>query len=289
MHTHSLPRAAGVALVASTLLAACGTGGFKDPRATDADKAVWMKTVTLAAERTIQAETARTAVELREGAENTSAKGEGLYDARAGRVQLSVVDDGGVKGGIVFDRSIVYVEVPPDQRAAVPGGKPWLKVDVAMLTGVSDEGLRSLAQIGNVDPAQGLTLIKGMTRDVERIGTDTLRGAPTTHYRGTVDRRALLERPATQLEPHVREALQHIESDEFPTDVWVDRDGRLRKLRYEVAVRGRDGKGRAKRTGSIEFFDFGTTARIAPPDEGQVFDFSRMLGRLRAATGGGQT
>lgn len=285
MHTHSLPRAAGVALVVSALLAACGTGGVNGPPASDADKAVWLKAVTLAAERTLQAKTARMAVELSEGAEKTTAKGEGLYDTSAGRVSLTVVDDAGVKGGIVFDRDIVYVEVPPDQRATIPGRKPWLKVDVAMLAGTSDPDLKSLAQTGNVDPTQSLTLIKGMTRDVTRIGTDTLRGVPTTHYRGNIDLHTLLARPTAKLEPHVQAALQQIAADPFPADVWVDRDGRLRKMRYEMPVRGQNATDKPKRIGTVEFFDFGTNASIAIPNDDEVFDFSRVLRRLRTRTG----
>jgi hypothetical protein len=285
MHIKTLLRAAGAALAAGAVLAACGTGE-SGPPASEAERATWLDAVTQAADMTVKARTARTAIELKEGADDTAATGEGVYDARSGRVRLAVVDDAGVTGGIIFDRNVVYVEIPEDQRAAIPGGKRWLKIDVAAIAGASDAGLQNLAQTGNVDPTQGLVLLKGMTADIRRVGTESLRGATTTHYRGKVDLDKLLAVSAAQVGSPVHQALQQVESSSFPTDVWVDGSGRLRKMRYEMTVRGKDGKGKAARQGTIEFFDFGTTARIHLPAEDQVFDFSELLAQMRVGKAG---
>jgi hypothetical protein len=285
MRIQSLLRATGVALAAGAMLAACG-GGEGGPPASDAEKAAWLTAVNLAAERTDHARTARIAFELEEGSDGTTATGQGVYNARAGWVQLSVVDDAGVKGGVIFDRSTVYIEIPPDQRAAVPDRKPWLKVDLSMLAGSTDPGIQRLAQTANVDPTQGLALLKGMTDDIRLVGPETVRGAATTHYRGHVDVRRLLASSPSQVDPRIQQALRHIETSSFPTDVWVDEAGRLRKMGYEMTVRGGDGKGKAERVGTIEFFDFGTTAKVQLPPKDQVFDFSELLGKLAEAKGG---
>jgi len=285
MRIHTLLRATGVALATGAMLAACAGGEGGQP-ASDAEKAAWLVAVTRAADLTAQARTARTAIELKEGSEGTTAAGEGVYDARAGRVQLSVVDDAGVKGGIIFDRSTVYVEIPPDQRAAVPDRKQWLKVDVSTLTGATDPGIQSLAQTGNVDPTQGLALLKGMTKDIRLVGSEKVRGAATTHYRGHVDVRTLLTSSPSKVDPQVQQALRQVETSSFPADVWVDGAGRLRKLRYEVTVRGGNGKGKAERACTIEFFDFDTKAKVQLPPADQVFDFSELLAKIAKAKAG---
>lgn len=286
MRIQSLLRAAGVAFAAGAILAACAGGDGGQP-ASDAEQAAWLTAVNLAAERTDQARTARIAFELKEGSDGTTATGQGVYDARAGRVRLSVVDDAGVKGGVIFDRSTVYIEIPPDQRAAVPDGKPWLEVDLSMLAGSTDPGIQRLAQTGNVDPTQGLALLKGMTNDIRPVGSETVRGAATTHYRGHVDVRRLLASSPSQVDPRIQQALRHVETGSFPADVWVDGAGRLRKLGYEMTVRGSDGKSKAKRVGTIEFFDFGTTADVELPPADQTFDFAELLGKLAEAKAGG--
>lgn len=281
MHHRSLLRAAGASLLTSALLAGCGSGGGAGSPMPAAEKAVPVDTIALAADKLVEARTARTAVVVKEGANGASVTGQGVYDARTGRTSLAVVDAAGDKGRIVFDGTTVYVKVPPDQAAELPGGKPWLEIDVAAVARAADPRFQNVVKATNIDPAQGLAYLKGVTGDVRRVGTETLRGVASTRYRAIVDLRAALARQTATARLHITQALGQVESGSFPIDAWIDGQGRLRKLHYELTLRGKRDKDAASRSSTIEFFDFGAAAVIQRPPSGQVSNFLELLGRLQ--------
>ena len=85
--------------------------------------------------------------------------------------------------------------------------------------------------------------------DVQTIGNETLRGVPTTHYRGTID------------------------AIDAPVDVWVDGDGRARK----VTVATVDRRGIKVET-EIEYYDFGVELDVTVPPARDVLDFTDIFG-----------
>jgi len=127
------------------------------------------------------------------------------------------------------------------------------------------------------DPALALGSLEGVTSSAY-MGTDTVRGARTRHYRVQVDL-AVAARHATvaagakasaSLATLVEEFGRLTGSTQVPAELWIDQDGKLRRLRYSHGL-----PNAATASGSVyeyqaDYFDFGAKIRIDPPAPDQV-------------------
>jgi hypothetical protein len=144
-------------------------------------------------------------------------------------------------------------------------GKEWLKLDPELF---------GQGQIGQSDPNGSLDALRGAASDVERVGTEEVRGTRATHYRVTIDvEQAIANAPEDQREV-VRGSVAALGSGTIPADVWVDGKGRLRKMRLRVSgsLTGATG------TVGFEYFDLGARASVKEPPAGEVVDFLELLG-----------
>ena len=177
-------------------------------------------------------------------------------------------------------RAIIYLRLPALTRV-MPGGKPWIKMDLNALGRRAGIDLSQFTQLGT-DPSRMVDWLRSVSGDVTTVGTEKLDGVDTTHYRATVD---LSEYP--DLVPaDQREAVQkavdqltkaaHISS--FPVHVWVDEDGLVRQVR---AVLTETMQGQTVNVVTTErFYDFGTPVDIQLPAESQVTDISTLAGSV---------
>jgi hypothetical protein len=121
-----------------------------------------------------------------------------------------------------------------------------------------------------------LRFLAGVNGKVDTVGKETVRGAGTTHYRTTLDL-AKAAKAAGSDGAGLTQLTQQLGTSSLPTDVWVDVDGRLRRLRYAVDVKG--GAPAATRIEvSMELFDFGTAVTVTPPPADQVADAGGLVG-----------
>ena len=133
-----------------------------------------------------------------------------------------------------------------------------------------------LAQGNQSDPAQYLRWLWAVGEDVEELGTETVRGVETTHYRATVE----LDRVVEAGEPEVRDATRvwidllkrQLELGEVPIDVWVDEDGLVRRIEQEYEVGGTQTQIR------MELDDFGIEVDAEAPPADQVIDLGDLGG-----------
>ena len=79
---------------------------------------------------------------------------------------------------VIYMRSRVF-------RQAIPGSKPWLKIDVKKLPG--GNALDALAGASNNNTDQALAYLRGASSDVQNLGTSKVRGVTTTHYRAQIN------------------------------------------------------------------------------------------------------
>lgn len=123
-------------------------------------------------------------------------------------------------------------------------GEPqWTKTDVP-------NGAAASPALG--DPSDFLSYLEG-THDVTDLGDETLDGDPVTHYR------AEMEAPSA-----VPEGL---EFDLEPMHVWVDEEGRLRRLTFGATS---DDAGSMHM--EMRLWDFGVPVEIEAPDPEDVSD-----------------
>jgi hypothetical protein len=202
---------------------------------------------------------------------------EGEFDGEQGRMTLTVTDDGRTeKTDLAFDGTVYYVRLPPAGSAGLPEGKEWLRVDVAEFSpGGPDEDLSTFLQFAQTNPANALGFLRGASDDMEEVGTEDVDGAETTHYRGTADLEVVADE-AGDLGPVYEQLLETSEFTEIPIDVWIDDDGRVRRLVYELPVPEARGGGTA--TITLEFADFGADVDVTPPSEDESFDLGTFTG-----------
>jgi hypothetical protein len=179
-------------------------------------------------------------------------------------------------------RAVIYLNLPVLGKV-MPGGKPWIKVDLSAVGKKAGIDLSQFTQLGT-DPSQMVGWLRTVSGDVTTVGTEQIDGVDTTHYRANVDLSKYPDLvPADQREA-VRKAIDQLTKtahlSSFPVHVWVDKDGLVRQVR---AVLTETIQGQTMNVVTTErFHDFGAPVDVQIPSSDQVTDISSMAG---AATG----
>lgn len=155
-------------------------------------------------------------------------------------------------------------------------GKSWIKFDLAAM-GAGDE-LNQLGGASQADknPATESTFLTG-AKDVEKVGTETVEGVKTTHYKGTVTL-ADLEKSLADEDKATRDkrqkSLEQYEKmgvDKLTMDMWVDGDDQTKQFR----MRGDAKKGPLDMT--ITFLGINEPVKVTAPPAGEVADLAEMM------------
>ncbi len=204
----------------------------------------------------------------------TKANGESLpiaarmvYDAE-GRARAVLRMPPSVKGGMrmdmVADGAVMYMSSP--KFGTLPGGAKWMKLDLE-----AAEGLEVPAPTS--DPTDELARLEA-SEDVQKLGTEDVRGEPMTHYRGTIGVSDTLQR--------LREAGEDgnaaiVEKYGVPIhfEVWIDAEGLVRRMRI-VNLQPHGEGGETSTDMTMDFYDFGAEPKIEVPDSSEVFDVTEQ-------------
>lgn len=84
----------------------------------------------------------------------------------------------------------MYVKVPA-QKVAKVGGKHWIKEPLALLAAQGAVGKAETDQMKRSNPAMDVRMLMA-SGDLRKVGQETVRGAATTHYTGTLDTAKLI-------------------------------------------------------------------------------------------------
>jgi len=180
----------------------------------------------------------------------------------------------------VFERSVVYEKLPPTLLPGLTAEKPWVKIDAAAQAGASASGITPGQ---NGDPSQSLDFLRGASGDVKRIGSEPVRGVPTTHYAAVLDLQKAADASSAKSKATIESLIKTLGSSKQPTDVWLDNDGRLRRLRYSIDLSktkvATSTPGTAGTvTFTLELYDFGTPVKVDIPPADQVTDLASLTG-----------
>lgn len=281
-------RPGGLAALALTLavflLAACGGNGDDgQPAATEPSAESGLPPVAVAAEQTAAIESFRSSLVLEyETAQGpVRVEGEGAFQAepRRGRLTVQVAEGPSAGPGserdMIFDGPLFYFRAGPDST-----GAKWISFDIRRVGGGEESGLGAFGGLDRADPASALLYLGGAGDDVEEVGTEEVRGVETTRYRLTVDLERAAER-AGDSRTTIDSAIEATGVSEVPADVWVDRDGRVRKMtmRFENMV-APDGT-QTTMTVTNELYDFGADVNVEPPAESEVMGYEQQEGGSR--------
>ncbi|MFD4345803.1 DUF1396 domain-containing protein [Streptomyces coelicoflavus] len=155
-------------------------------------------------------------------------------------------------------------------------GKRWIKFDLSG-TGV-DEQMNQMGSASQADknPATESTFLTG-AKDVEKVGTETVEGVKTTHYKGTVSL-ADLEKSLGDEDEATREkrekSLEQYEKlgvDKLTMDMWVDGDDQTKQFR----MRADADKGPLDMT--FTFLGVNEPVKVTAPPAAEVADLAEMM------------
>lgn len=282
--------AAGVvgAVLACTALAGCGSdsGGGGDAGSSPGtgtskpDSGGGGKTdvsaVQSAYRKTAGAETAAMGmvVEVRGGDKTAKVAGKGVIDLKGGESDMTLLSEGQkIRQRTVGQ--IIYQQPPAQARKQLPQGKTWIKIDPGKLK-EQQEGSSDGGQLN--DPAQSFGYLKGVSdKDVRKLGTESVGGTKTTHYRVNLDVDKLAEDAGGAQGKQLKQQL----GADVPLDVWLDGDGRMRQQKMKLTMKQSGSQSgapqKASVTTTLTFDDFGTDVNVEAPPAKDTVDMTDKL------------
>jgi hypothetical protein len=143
-----------------------------------------------------------------------------------------------------------------------PSAKPWVGLDAKEL-GID---ARQLAASQGADPTAGLDILQGLSQNATVVGTETVKGVKTTHYKGTSDFAALAKNLPAKQAADAKKLFGAKQS--MPVDVWLDDQGRARRMDFSFST-NQNGVSMTMKT-QYYFMKFGEPVTITPPPADQV-------------------
>jgi hypothetical protein len=196
--------------------------------------------------------------------------GKGAFDLKGKKghleVTTSVPGQGQVSIDELMDGLVLYMRSDA-LTSSLPGGKHWIKLDLQALGKKQGVDLGQLQQLGGgTDPTQFLSYLK-KAGQVEKVGSETINGVATTHYRATID--------LDKLADSVRQLEQLTGQKTLPTDIWIDSQGRAR--RQAISYSAKQPVPTSMQM-TIDYEKFGVPVDVQKPDDGDTVDLASLIG-----------
>jgi hypothetical protein len=177
----------------------------------------------------------------------------------------------------------VYVRIPSVDGFELPGGKTWVAANVPQILGRMGIDAEGLGALITVTPSSWLRAL-GQADKLEQVGEKEIDGAATTHYRGKLTLEDSLAALPADRRKRAKKAVDELlaqagEKDTAtPTDIWVDEDGRIRRMTQRTKIPAQDGTPPGEMTMTFDYSDFGTELSIGAPKPDETFDATQALG-----------
>ena len=174
------------ALLTLVIAAGCGGGLSLDP-------------VASAANRTLDKQTGRFTLAVKLSVPelgSTTISGAGSFDAAEQSAALTMNGIGASTSSMELRMlyPVTYMRFP---NLPLPTDKSWIKVDLEKAANALGMKVPQLQLGGNPSPTDALAQLRG-SRDAKKLGTETIDGVNTTHYRVTIDVDKALARATPQ-------------------------------------------------------------------------------------------
>ncbi|MGW0949798.1 hypothetical protein ACWD4O_45725 [Streptomyces sp. NPDC002623] len=246
--------------------AGCSGGGAaaEDGRAADP-----VETLHRAADALVEAGTskARTSMEMATGGTRVTIRGQGVYDFRKqlGELRVLLPQD---PSGASEHRPITELLAPgalfmKNRGAGVPADK-WVRVETATLT----DG--NLVTGGATDPFAAAEVLRG-TRTATYVGRTEVAGTAVRHYRGTADLTVAAEDASEGGRDSLRAAAKGFATARVPFDVYLDDEGRIRKVRHRFSFVNGQQKEAVAVASTTLLYDFGAAVDVRLPATKDIY------------------
>jgi hypothetical protein len=177
---------------------------------------------------------------------------------------------------VVQDGEIGYVRFPAfdDQ---LPDGKSWIRAKKGENAGGFE--FEQFEQFTENDPRDVLETLRGVTSEVEVVGTETLRDVEVTHYRAVIDPEQLAAQAQRGKEQSlVDQVTSQSGVEEIPVDVWIDGNGLVRKLSLAFVATEPGTSQSGEVSIAFELWDYDEPVAIELPPAPEVVDASAVRG-----------
>ncbi|WP_327717942.1 hypothetical protein OG381_22830 [Streptomyces sp. NBC_00490] len=258
---------AGVVAVFCAGAAGCSGSGVAAEDGRSSGDAV--EVVRVAADRLVEARSskARTSMEMATGGTRVTIRGEGIYDyrRRLGELKVLLPQD---PAGTSEHRPITELLAPgalfmKNRGAGVPSDK-WVRVETASLS----DG--NLVTGGATDPFAAAELLRG-TRSAAYVGKTDVAGTEVRHYRGVADLTVAARDASAGNRSALGAAAKGFATDRVPFDVYLDDDGRIRKVRHRFSFVNGQREGTVAVASTTLLYDFGVAVDVRLPDDDDIY------------------
>ncbi len=180
----------------------------------------------------------------------------------------------------LLDGTTVYIKLPKAMLGrSAAAGRPWLKINLAQAA--SAAGIPGLSALVNnpasTDPSQYLRYLRATGGAVTKVGTDTVNGVPSTHYRAQINLGRVPDAFPAAARSQVRQAVAALERiahiQILPVNVWIDGHQLVRRMQlgFQETVVGQT-LGVAIR---LDIPQYGPQPALVFPPASQVTDVTR--------------
>ncbi len=182
---------------------------------------------------------------------------------------------------ILFDELTIYIHFPGLDQV-IPDAKPWVRMDLGEVSAQQGLDPDLLGQFGQSDPTQLLAWLQATGTSVSEVGSETVRGVPTTRFSASVELNSVSELlPEDQQAAYTAQLGQLAAQTgltELPFDVWIDEQALVRRVATELRIEDTTGFGAGAGTMSmtVDLFDFGTEVTVKPPKERNTMDYLEL-------------
>jgi hypothetical protein len=240
-------------VVALLALVAGGCGDARDPFAA----------LDLAAKRSGEVDSIRQSITMETdlGGERMSLEGEGAFTADSLDGEMTATT---VAGGEELEFELISVGGTMYMRSEalpLPKGKEWIKTADMPVSSMEPDEL-----VNHLRESQGVT----------NVGTEEIRGEPTTHFRGPVDFEKLVEAAFGDDMAEQLKQLPDAEAYGIAVDVWVREDGLPARIGMKITAPENVG---GAMTMTVDFLDYDVPIEVEAPPADKVIEESELAGK----------
>jgi hypothetical protein len=188
----------------------------------------------------------------------------------------------------VVDHLTMYMKLPAALSSKLPGGKPWLKLDLAKAGAAA--GMPGLGALANNpasgDPTQMLGYLRASSGHLTNLGKAVVDGTQTTHYRASIS----FDKIAARFPPSERQAVQQTVNtlkrltgaSSLPMEVWIDPHHLVRRMRFAF-TENTPSLGAMHLSMQMDINDYGPQPAPVIPPASQVTDITTLAGSAAAS------
>lgn len=273
---------------AAALVGGCGSSSSKPPTAATLTNAAYVST---------SAAGYKAAIDLQEnlpGQGQVTATGTGAFQlvpTNQGSMTMQLTIPAAASSGLgnlqlqsVFVPGTIYLKFPPALAARIPGGKPWLLINLSQLGKAAGvPGLGSLASGSSSlnNPDQYVDYLRATANGTVRdLGPATVDGIKTTHYHATIDLTKLPNVVPASSRAAVEQLVAALRSrgtaTELPVDAWIDSNHLIRRVSttYTEPINGQQ----ATVSVTVDFLQYGPQPAPTVPPADQTQNLLALTG-----------